>query len=352
VLRSLSRWQAVVLALVVVLGVGLGGIGLWSIGSRGWFGGNALTVAVGFPEIRGVEVGTRVRIQGIDAGEVVALVPPSEPGGAVLLRLRLRGEYRHLVRTRSRVQIVSEGLIGGKVLEIQPGKGGSPNEPDEPVAEGALLASAPTTELKDVLGEVGQTLEALHNGKGSIPKLINEPDAANALVSALNQIKETSKSIQDVSEGMSRLPLVGGYVENPVAVLERPNSQRDRRFFAEADLFEPGQAILTARGRSRLDDVAPWLEGMKHKGSEVVVVAYADPSQNSNVQTARVVTRQQSEAVCNYLKSKHSIQKMGWFSSRKVIPLGQGLNAPPSPERDALPPARIEVLVFIPANNS
>jgi len=348
--RSLSHWQALVLGVVVVLSLGLASAGLFAVGSRGWFGGNSLTVGVGFPAIHGVEVGTRVRIQGIDAGEVTELEPPRQPGGPVILRLRLKGAYKHLVRTSSVVRIVGEGLIGGKVIEIQPAKDVSPNEPDEPADEGALLRSAATPELTDLIGDVEQTLQSLRTGQGTIAKLTNEPGAHDALVGALRQLKETSTSIQQVADGVQRLPLVGGYVENPVALLERPNSQRDRRTFAESDLFAPGQAILTAQGKSRLDAIAPWLEGMKHKGSEVVVVAYADPARTPNDQTARVLTRQQSEAVCEYLQSKHSIQKMGWFSSRKVTPLGQGLAAPPTPERDVLPPARVEVLVFVPVH--
>ncbi len=39
---------------------------------------------------------------------------------------------------------------------------------------------------------------------------------------------------------------------------------------------------------------------------------------------------------------------MGWFSSRKVTPLGQGVKPPPAPKRDTLPNARVEVLVFVP----
>jgi hypothetical protein len=52
--------------------------------------------------------------------------------------------------------------------------------------------------------------------------------------------------------------------------------------------------------------------------------------------------------VVEYLKTRHGAHKMGIFSSRKVVPLGQGVQRPPVPERDALPPARVEVLVFVP----
>jgi phospholipid/cholesterol/gamma-HCH transport system substrate-binding protein len=345
--RSLSHLQALILGLVVVVGTVLAGSGLFAVGSRGWYGKNSLNIRSGFTEVRGVEVGTRVRIQGIDAGEVTALEPPAKPGDPVVLCLRLRGEFRHLVRTTSRVQIVNEGLIGGKVVEIRPGRKDDSGS-DEPVSEGGMLQSVASRDLSDLMEEAASTLNDLHNGKGSIGKLATDPQFHDAAVAVLQQGKEAGASIQQVADGMQRLPLVGKYVENPVAILERPNCQRDRRVFAEADLFEPDQAILTARGRTRLDEVAPWLEGMKHKGSEVVVVAYADPATHANSQAARILTRQQSEAVCEYLKKKHAIQKMGWVTSRKVTPLGQGVNSPPTPEREPLPPGRVEVLVFVP----
>jgi hypothetical protein len=48
------------------------------------------------------------------------------------------------------------------------------------------------------------------------------------------------------------------------------------------------------------------------------------------------------------LKNQHSVQKMGWFSSRRVDAVGLGASPPPVPEKEPLPPARIEVLVFVP----
>jgi phospholipid/cholesterol/gamma-HCH transport system substrate-binding protein len=346
--RSLSRMQALLLGLVVLVSLALLATGLFAVASRGWYGSHALRIGASFADIRGVEVGTRVRIQGIDAGEVTALEPPQQPGDAVLVRLLVKSEYRHLVRTHSRVQIASEGMLGGKVLEIQLAKQGLSAEAGPPVEDGAVLASIPSTELADLIGQADKAMQTLQTGPGSIARLANESTAHDSLVATLQQFKETAASIQQVSDAMHRLPLVGGYVESPVSLLERPECSRDRRVFSEADLFEPASAILTTRGKERLDNLAPWLDGMKHPGSEVVVVAYADPQHQANAPSALVVTRKQSQAVCDYLKSKHAIQKMGWFSSRKVTGLGLGVNPPPSLERDALPPARLEVQVFVP----
>jgi phospholipid/cholesterol/gamma-HCH transport system substrate-binding protein len=346
--RSLSRLQAFLLGIVVLIGVALGAGGLFAVGSRGWYGRDALHVRAGFASVRGVEVGTRVRVQGLDAGEVVALQPPDEPGGQVVLRMRLRGEFRKLVRPNSSVQIVSEGMIGGKVVEILPGKSSGDAASSEPIAEDALLASAPSAELGDVLGQVNSTLSGIRDGEGTLGKLTKDPQAYEALLTLLKQSTETMSSVQRDADAIKHLPVVGGYVEDATDLLVRPQCERNRRLFEESELFEPGRAVLTAQGRGRLDTLAPWLAGMKHKGSQVVVVAYADPRTAASTAVARALTRQQSEAVCDYLKSQHAVQKMGWFSSRKVTPLGMGVTPPPVPEVEPVPPARVEVLVFVP----
>ena len=84
--RGLSRWQALLLGVVVLGLLVAGGFGLFAVGDWSWFGRDSLHVRVAFPEIRGVEVGTRVRAQGIDAGEVVEIQRPAKRGDPVVLR--------------------------------------------------------------------------------------------------------------------------------------------------------------------------------------------------------------------------------------------------------------------------
>src|SRR5579875_587054 len=196
---TLSRLQAWVLGLVVLAGLGLAVTGLFTVGSHGWFGKHPLHVRVGFQNIRGVEVGTRVRIQGIDAGEVVDIIPPDAPDKPVVLRLALQDAYRHLVRAHSTVQIVSEGMLGGKVLEIhnrlhEPDASSSRSN-DEPAAEDALLESEDSMELVELLGQVKQTLENIRNSDGTLAKLARDPQAYEVLLDLLQQGRDTVVSI-------------------------------------------------------------------------------------------------------------------------------------------------------------
>ena len=65
--------------------------------------------APSFATIGGVEVGQRVRVQGIDAGVVEAIEPPSAPGKPVTLVFRVDARLRPLVRRDATARIVDRG---------------------------------------------------------------------------------------------------------------------------------------------------------------------------------------------------------------------------------------------------
>lgn len=339
--RSLTRLQALVLGVVVILGLVLAGLGLFSVGSQQLLWSKTFRIGVGFRQIHGVEVGTRVRILGRNAGEVAEVKLPQTPSGEVMLWLCLDKELQPLVRADATAQIVAEGMVGGKVVEISPG-----TDKAAAIQDGDLIASRPTVELTDVVAQVGGALQGIGNGQGSLGKLVKEDEAYQELLKLLRQGRGTMASLKQNADAIKGMPLVRNYVQDAQKELVRPDCERNRRWFPEVDLFDPGQAVLTSQGRTRLDDLAPWLLGLKHKGSEVVVVSYAHPDVDPEL--AMTVTRKQSEAVCDYLTNQHAIQKMGFFSRRKVTALGLGTEPPPVPEKDKLPLPRIEVLVFVP----
>jgi phospholipid/cholesterol/gamma-HCH transport system substrate-binding protein len=325
------------LGIVVVLGLGLASYGLFVLGGRNWSSKDYFQVRAGFRDVRGVDVGTRVRFQGVDAGEVVAVLPPENPGDDVILRLRVRGDLRPLVRTDASVQVVSEGMIGGKLVDITPGKLGSASAPIE---EDALLASQSAPDLNEVLSQVTTTLQAVRDGQGVV---------GTEIFKALQQTRGTMASFQQIGEAGKLMPIVRNYVKDPDKLLVRKNGECTRYAFAEADLFEPGRAVLTGSGKSRLDEKVDDLHGLlRHDGADMVVLAMADPKSSAQPNVLKNLTQQQSEAVCDYLK-KQKVHKSTWVTSRKATALGIGTDSIPGEESDSqLPPARVEVRVFVP----
>ena len=166
VTRSLTRLQAVLLGSAIILGIVLGSLGLFAIGSRQWLWSNTFHLNAGFRQINGVETGTRVRVLGRDAGEVEKILLPELPSGEIVLVLRLDDRVRSLVRTDAVAQIVPEGMVGGRVVAIQPGTDAASSAQDD-----AQLATQPTAELYDLLAKVNHA--ARHrDGNGSLGKLV------------------------------------------------------------------------------------------------------------------------------------------------------------------------------------
>ena len=106
-----------------------------------------------FESISGIEAGHRVRLQGIDAGVVERIIPPHDPGGPVELVLRIDERLRPLVRTDAVARIVSEGLVGAKLVELTPGGAGSPR-----VADLDLIASGKPIEKTDLMQKAAESL--------------------------------------------------------------------------------------------------------------------------------------------------------------------------------------------------
>jgi hypothetical protein len=346
--RSLSGLQALLLGVVVLVGGGLIAAAVFAVGSRQWFGSRTLTVQATFSNIQGVEVGTRVRVRGLDVGEVVGI---DLGGDGVVLTMRIRQEFRGQVRKDSQAQIVSVGMLGAKAVEIHPGSVNAPA-----ADEGDQLASLPSKELTDAVEKFTTTIDNVAKGEGTLGKLARDPQAYNSLLALLDQSRSTMATFQQDAEALKRLPVVGGYVEDPQALLVRPRHKTHRKWFRESELFETGQAVLTSGGRARLDDLHDWLDLRKEKKAEVVVVSYAD-AHSAEAARARHVTEQQSRAVIDYLRSEHKLHKRGWapgwlplVQNVKVTALGMGTRPPPNEDSKDLPTPRIEVLVFVPQN--
>ena len=259
--RQLSRPQAIWLGCWVAFALVLGGAALLVLNERAGWGNGSFHVHAGFPDIHGVEPGTRVRIQGMDAGEIEAVILPNNPGDNVKLRLRIAGKYRHLVGADAKVQIASETILAGKVVRILPG---SPQakpidnngelqadvKPDlvEGIAQAAIklnkllievdvamqtvrqnegsvtqdLLSA-AKKLNVVLSKADAALDSIDKGEGTLGKLVKNESLYNELTETLLQVKS---AIGEVRSGEGTL---GKLVKTNEAYAEAMASLQDVR---------------------------------------------------------------------------------------------------------------------------
>jgi phospholipid/cholesterol/gamma-HCH transport system substrate-binding protein len=339
------------LGLVVAGALMLAAWGLFRVGERRKLWADTFTVESGFPSLQGVAVGTPVRVRGLEAGVVTAidLPAPKRPNDPFTLRLKLDRKFQPLIFTDAVAAILQEGMIGAKVVEIDPGH---PNS--GAVADGGRINSRSAPTLADLIAQTQMTLADVREGQGTVGKLLKDDRAYSEVVSALKETRrlmersqEAAQSIKQDADAIKRLPVVRSYVEDRTAMLIRPSHDRFRKWVRSEEVFEPGRAVLTDAGREKLNEIAEWLNQTKPAGSDVVVAAYADPATSPSAAAALAVTQKQSEVVVTYLKDMHKVQKLGWFRWRDVKPIGLGVDPPPDNET-GLPLNRVEMIVFVP----
>ncbi|QEL14352.1 MlaD family protein [Limnoglobus roseus] len=351
--NTLSRLQAIILGFVVVAAVALGAAGLVAVAAKQGFGRETFTVSVGFPEAHDVAAGTPVRVRGVEAGQVVAVDYP-DGDGPIMVRMQLDAQFRDKLHADAKAQIQPTGLLGSKVIAVQPGTTAA-----GPLTTGTLSA-APTPDiaslaaegeaaLKDIRGMVGDVRTLAGDVRGTVKRVdgVVESEAANVR-GLMQDSRDAIVSVRQNSEAVSRLPIVRGYVENVNTILVRPDCRREVMAYNANDLFEPGTAILTDTGRHHLGAVVEWLRGQTNTKAEAVVAAANDPGDPAQSHaTAEQLTRKQAEVVAEYLKLTGA-HKMGWWSRRKVTAIGLGKTGSPVVEKEKLPANFVQVLLFTP----
>ena len=367
--RNIGPWRAAANVGFALTVLALAGLGIYQVAGRHWRVQPTFRVRAEFATIGGLEAGHRVRVQGMDAGVVERVIAPSEPGRPVELVLRIDERLRPLVRSDAVARIISEGLVGAKVVELTPGRPDAP-----PVADQGRIASERPIEMADVLKRASGSLERLEGltrsaeqglsevnaiagsirrGEGSLGKLVRDETIYRDLVALSRRGERALTALEENLDALKQTWPISRYFDRRAyldreRVLFQPGARRNSRSFRVEELFEPGRSVLTPVGRTRLDEVARWCKQSSRAGTQVVIAAFTDDDRDEEL--AEILTQEQADAVRDYLVTKHSIQSAGWFKRRKVASVGFGSHVPRT--LDTAPPdqptRRVEIILFTP----
>ncbi len=368
--RSFPLRKSLLSLVFVSVALGMGGFTLSEIGRRHWRTQPTFALKARFAAVGGLEAGHRVRVQGIDAGVVRRIVAPGQPGAAVEVVMDVDQALRNLVRVDAVARIVSEGLVGARVVEITPGR------PDAPALGGnPVIAAESIVAPSDLLNQAGRSLarideaataarkaldqlatvaQAVNRGEGTLGKLIHDQELYNRLNQAA---KDGDRALVDLDDNLQALKEtwpVSRYFHRRAyldreRLLYRPGAERSSRSLPAEDLFETGRAVLTPTGRARLDQVASWFKTVARRSSELVVASFTEGDPDPD--RAEILTQEQADSVRDYLVTRHGVGSLGWFKSRKVAAVGFGAQAPQVADSSSFeqPPRRVEIIVFTPA---
>ena len=165
-----------------------------------------------FENAAGLVKGAPVRVAGVDIGNVDTIhIVHDRPLTPVEVTMKVTAQARPDLHIDSRATLATAGVLGATFVDIDSSRArgalvkdnGELPTTETPALQDVLKSSQGTIDkLNVILNRVDDIVAAIQNGKGSVGKIINDPqlyDRANAMVAQLqkltNQISEGKGSI-------------------------------------------------------------------------------------------------------------------------------------------------------------
>jgi phospholipid/cholesterol/gamma-HCH transport system substrate-binding protein len=189
--------RAVKVGIFLVGGIVLFCVGLFLIGSEAQLFARHFVVYTDFNDIDTLQTGAKVRVSGMDAGEITGIQVPKGPSSEFRLKLKVDQKFHAIVREDSLASIETEGMVGNKFVNI---KKGSENSPE--CRAGCTLPSQEAVSTGQLMREGDNIAKSLQSTIGHVDGLIGavSPDIekiasnsvhltgnANAIVAGMRQ---------------------------------------------------------------------------------------------------------------------------------------------------------------------
>ena len=180
----MTRLRTALVGAFVLGGLLLFGGGLFLIGDRRLLFSPQFELQSTFGKVTGLQVGTRVRVAGLDAGEVLEIALPSRPSERFRIRMRIRDDVRPLVRRDSTAAVQTDGIVGNAFIQVTVG---SDTEP--PVQPGDTIRGVDPIEFADLILEGRETFRTISREivdlKGDVSSAVVELSATLNTASGL-----------------------------------------------------------------------------------------------------------------------------------------------------------------------
>ena len=197
----MANTRAAAVGLFVIGGILLFTAGLFLIGDRRMLFTDTFRVYAEFKQVASLDIGAKVRVSGVDAGEVEEIRVPPGPSGHFRVRMRVRSDLGPLIRTDSIASIQNDGLVGNKFVQIQTGTEAAPLVPDQ----GSVQSREPF-DIADLMLAMSDTLVTVNKMLSEVQKGVDQ---------ALSAVTATASDAQGLMKDM------GGEVRTLLASANR-----------------------------------------------------------------------------------------------------------------------------------
>ncbi|MEJ2483988.1 MAG: MlaD family protein [Gemmatimonadota bacterium] len=221
-------WEQVRVGLLILLALGILSAAVFLVGNTGNVFGTRYQLATLVRSAAGLVPGASVQLAGQTVGQVdrIELIPPelrSDDGNAVEIWMAIDERVRDQIRSDSRAQVRTQGLLGDKLIDIEPGSAdarvlvnGDTIQSSTSVDYDALIAegAGAVGELLEITENLSELTNGLLEGEGSAASLDSVLSVAASPEAPLMQLLTDDSlyaSIRGAAEGMEAI--VGAVAE-------------------------------------------------------------------------------------------------------------------------------------------
>lgn len=219
--KSTSR--NVLLGILVIAGLIVFVVGIYSIGDKQSMFGNTTKVYAVFHNVSGLKLGNNVRYSGLNIGTVKDIKLKND--SLIFVEMVIDVDVMPHIKKGATASISSDGLVGNMVLNIDQGK---PTEASITSGDTLLAKSrVGTDQLIESLGVTSRNIEQISEdlknitsriagGKGLIGTLLNDGSLSNELTQAMHFLKVTG---QKTDATMTEINLLVKSMDKPDNVI-------------------------------------------------------------------------------------------------------------------------------------
>jgi len=201
--------RSIKLGLMVAGGLVLFAIAIFYLGSKQDMFSSSVTVKSYFGDVKGLMEGNKVQYSGITVGHVSHIEIVNDT--TILVEMSVGKDVQKFIRKDSKVDIGSDGLMGSKIVNINPGSSGA-----QPIADNDVLLTKQSVDFQDVLEEAESVIKdtkKITQNLQEISRKMNEGDGDIAIL--LNDDRITTK-LNQVGDEILAITSTSGEILNKV----------------------------------------------------------------------------------------------------------------------------------------
>jgi phospholipid/cholesterol/gamma-HCH transport system substrate-binding protein len=193
------------LGIFISIGIALFIIGIYFIGEKQQLFRSTFHLSGVFRDVAGLQAGNNVRLSGINVGTVENINIVSDT--SVRVEIVVDESIRRFIKKDASASIGSEGLMGNKIIIINPGTGGKMEignndtvQTIQPINMDDIIISLKTTidNTSNMTSYLAKITGTLQSGKGTVGRLLMNQSMAQNFDSSIVNLKRSSEGLKNL----------------------------------------------------------------------------------------------------------------------------------------------------------